>query len=140
MIDSDSEDESHSRPKDPNAITQEQEEEFNRELAKMMANTGGEIRKAPERKTGLLDVGVPFVRKSNSGSSSRFARGEVDEEVIEGESEKKGMMFTLLTKKGNKQQVSDRISYMQNFDAYFHTFFRLMLWKFLLNLLSLYIL
>lgn len=100
---SESEDETLSRPKDPNAITQEEEDEFNRELAKMMAGAG-EVRKTSERKPALMDVGVPFVKKARGGTG-RLQHDEEDE-LVEGEEQaQKGMKFTLLTKKGSKQQV-----------------------------------
>jgi regulator of nonsense transcripts 2 len=88
------------RSKDPNAMTEDQEDEFNRELAKMMANVGEAGRKAPERKQ--LDVAVPLVRKAGATSSGVV---EDDMEDVAHESDK-GMRFTMLTKKGNKQQVS----------------------------------
>lgn len=94
-------DETHRRRKDPNAITEEEEEEFNRELAKMLANTG-EPRKVVERKSGLLDVGVPLARRKQ-----RVVEGE---EEVEEMSTSKGLMFTLLTKSGNKQKVGSILS------------------------------
>lgn len=79
----------------------------------MMANTGGEVRKLPERKqvggNSLLDLDVPFVKKitPSAGGNNRMNRGDFEDEIVaDGDGEKKGMMFTLLTKKGNKQQVS----------------------------------
>lgn len=89
----DSEDEENARPKDPNAITEEEEDEFNRELAKMLANTG-EARKAVERK---LDLSVPYVKRDRT----RTAEEEEGEDK-----EGRGMKFMLLTKKGSKHQVS----------------------------------
>lgn len=91
-----SEDETEQRGKDPNAITQEEEDEFNRELAKMMSGTG-EPRKATERKPVALDFGVPLVRRQRARSYN-----DDDDEV---EETGKVMNFTLLTKKGSKQQV-----------------------------------
>lgn len=102
--DSESEDEALSRPKDPNAITADEEDEFNRELAKMMSGTG-EVRKASDRKPALLDVGVPFVKRTARGGTGRLLHEEA-EEGLEGEEQvPKGMRFTLLTKKGSKQQT-----------------------------------
>lgn len=78
-------------------MTQDEEDDFTRELAKMMVSTA-ETRKVPERKPVSLDVGLPMIRRN---------RLEVEED-LDGEEhpQKKGMQFTLLTKKGNKQQVS----------------------------------
>lgn len=76
----------------PNAITEEEEDEFNRELAKMLANTG-EARKTVERK---LDLSVPFVKRDRSRTEEQEGVGR----------EGRGMTFMLLTKKGSKQQVS----------------------------------
>lgn len=86
------------RRKDPNAITQEEEDEFNRELAKMMINSGGDNRKAPDRKPALMDVGVPVLRRTKRG----WIEAEEEERKKECEG---GLTFTLLTKKGTKQQV-----------------------------------
>lgn len=90
------EDESLQRPKDPNAITQEEEDEFTRELAKMMASTG-EPRKQTERKPVALDFGVPLVKRQRAKS--------YNDDEDEPEEAGKVMSFTLLTKKGSKQQV-----------------------------------
>ncbi|KAI5477244.1 regulator of nonsense transcripts 2 [Pseudohyphozyma bogoriensis] len=92
--DIESEPEESTRGKDPNAMTQEEEDDFSRELAKMMVNAG-ESRKAPERKPAILDVGVPFVK--------RVKRAEMEDDEVEAAGA--GMKFTLLTKKGNKQQT-----------------------------------
>lgn len=102
-----SDDETESRPKDPNAITAEEEEEFNRELAKMMASTG-ETRKTAERK---LDMTVPFVRRERARTFENEEGGDADESVQEGA---KGLRFMLLTKKGSKQQVSRHIPLVQS--------------------------
>ena len=78
-------------------MTQDEEDDFTRELAKMMVSTA-ETRKVPERKPVSLDVGLPMIRRN---------RQEVEEDLDgEEQPQKKGMQFTLLTKKGNKQQVS----------------------------------
>lgn len=89
------------RRRDPNAMTQDEEDEFNRELAKMLSGAG-ETRKTVERKGGLADLGVPLLRRTKPVA-------EEDEIVdgVEGQpSAPRGMTFTLLTKKGAKQQVS----------------------------------
>lgn len=68
----------------------------------MMAGAG-EARKATERKPTRLDVGVPFVKRSSNYSRGR--EEAEDGEDGEGTGQPKGMRFTLLTKKGSKQQV-----------------------------------
>ncbi|KAK4701878.1 regulator of nonsense transcripts 2, partial [Phenoliferia sp. Uapishka_3] len=90
------EDETNHRGVDPNAITQEEEDEFTRELAKMLSSTG-EPRKATERKPVALDFAVPLVKRQRMRSYN-----DEDEEVEEAG---KVMSFTLLTKKGSKQQT-----------------------------------
>ena len=85
-----------SRGRDPNAMTQDEEDDFARELAKMMV-TNNEGRKVAERKPVSLDVGLPLIKRN---------RQETEEDVDGDEvAQRKGMQFTLLTKKGNKQQV-----------------------------------
>lgn len=70
----------------------------------MMAGAG-EGRKTSERKPALMDVGVPFVKKARGGTGRLLQ--EEEDELVEGEEQtQKGMRFTLLTKKGSKQQVS----------------------------------
>ncbi|GAA6010941.1 hypothetical protein JCM10207_004002 [Rhodosporidiobolus poonsookiae] len=86
------------RGRDPHAMTQEEEDDFARELAKMMVSSSGEARKVAERKPVQLDVGIPLIKRN-----ARVVREE-EEEDQEGE-RKRGMQFTLLTKKGNKQQA-----------------------------------
>ncbi|GAA5999470.1 hypothetical protein JCM5350_005782 [Sporobolomyces pararoseus] len=94
--DFDEEEAGESRGRDPNAMTQDEEDEFARELAKMMVSNN-ENRKVAERKPVSLDVGLPLIRRS---------RQETEEDVDGDEvPQKKGMQFTLLTKKGNKQQA-----------------------------------
>ncbi|GAA6063250.1 hypothetical protein JCM10212_003613 [Sporobolomyces blumeae] len=85
-----------SRGRDPNAMTQDEEDEFARELAKMMVSAG-ETRKVAERKPAALDVGLPLIKRN---------RAEPEEELDgDAPSQRRGMQFTLLTKKGNKQQA-----------------------------------
>ncbi|GAA5821683.1 hypothetical protein JCM11251_000968 [Rhodosporidiobolus azoricus] len=88
------------RGRDPNAMTQDEEDEFTRELAKMMASAN-ETRKVAERKPVSLDVGIPLIRRAKPGVGG----GKDEEEDVAGEGQRKGMQFTLLTKKGNKQQA-----------------------------------
>ncbi|GAA6033062.1 hypothetical protein JCM8097_000126 [Rhodosporidiobolus ruineniae] len=84
------------RGRDPNAMTQDEEDEFSRELAKMMVSS--EARKVAERKPVSLDVGIPLIRRQAKPAQAL-------EDVDDGEGRApRGMQFTLLTKKGNKQQ------------------------------------
>ncbi|BGP26942.1 regulatorof nonsense transcripts 2 [Rhodotorula toruloides] len=85
------------RGRDPNAMTQEEEDDFARELAKMMVSST-EARKA-ERKPVSLDVGIPLIRKAKAEDDVAV------DEAAQDSREKKGIQFTLLTKKGNRQQA-----------------------------------
>ncbi|KAM0751324.1 ARM repeat-containing protein [Meredithblackwellia eburnea MCA 4105] len=86
------------RGRDPNAMTQEEEDDFSRELAKMMVTTSGEARKPTERKQVALDFAVPVVKRQRQRSYNDGLDDEPEEPT-------RGMSFTLLTKKGNKQQT-----------------------------------
>lgn len=83
-------------------MTQDEEDEFNRELAKMLAGAG-ESRKPTERKGGLADVGVPMLRRQKQAEGEEIAEGADGQATAP-----RGMKFTLLTKKGAKQQVRAR--------------------------------
>lgn len=84
-------------------MTQEEEDDFTRELAKMMVSSNAETRKVPDRKPGSLDVGIPLFRRQRAEAAMQQQQ---DEDEAAGEAtEPKGMQFTLLTKKGNKPQV-----------------------------------
>ncbi|GAA5985262.1 hypothetical protein JCM10908_002591 [Rhodotorula pacifica] len=88
------------RGRDPNAMTQEEEDDFTRELAKMMVSSNAETRKVPDRKPVSLDVGIPLFRRQRAEAAMQ------EEDEAGGEAaEPKGMQFTLLTKKGNKPQA-----------------------------------
>jgi hypothetical protein len=75
----------------------------------MMAGAG-ETRKAAERKPALMDVGVPFVKRAKVRAFDEDEGGAGEREEQGGA---RGMRFTLLTKKGSKQQVSLRSSLAQ---------------------------
>lgn len=79
-------------------MTAEEEDEFSRELAKMMVTSGSDARKAVDRKA-LADLTVPFVRKNVP--TSQMYDAEPSDDVPSS-----GMKFTLLTKKGTKQQTT----------------------------------
>jgi hypothetical protein len=80
-----------------NEIPQEEEDEFARELAKMMSDSG-ESRKAERKAAPVFDVGLPVFRKNEEKVFDSEEAGDPNK-----------MKFTLLTKKGNKQQVSLRL-------------------------------
>lgn len=83
-------------------IDPEAEAEFEREYAKMMAESL-ESRKF-ERKT-TFDVPLPLRRKEGHTTSSNEFGG--DESVNDDAAGNGTMAFSLLTKRGNRQQVSD---------------------------------
>lgn len=68
-----------------------------------MMVASNETRKVVEggRKPVALDVGIPLIRRAPRVQEREDAEGEGAEEGLP----KRGMQFTLLTKKGNKQQV-----------------------------------
>ncbi|GAA6002946.1 uncharacterized protein JCM10292_000260 [Rhodotorula paludigena] len=103
FVDEDEVDEEGGRGRDPNAMTQDEEDEFARELAKMMVSTASEAR---ERKPVSLDVGIPLIRRQQQQQQQhRAAEQDVGTSEAAELEEKRGMQFTLLTKKGNKQQA-----------------------------------
>ncbi|BGP42681.1 mRNA decay protein [Rhodotorula kratochvilovae] len=88
------EDDAANRGRDPNAMTQDDEDDFARELAKMMVSSSEQR----ERKPVALDVGIPLIRRQKAEDREADAEGAA-------EAERRGMQFTLLTKRGNKQQA-----------------------------------
>ncbi|KAK4050682.1 mRNA decay protein [Microbotryomycetes sp. JL201] len=89
------------RGRDPNAMTQDDQDEFDRELAKMLSSTS-ETRKLERKGGSLADVGVPFVKRSkHKDEEDDFGSGDA-----EGVREPpKDLKFMVLTKKGQKQQT-----------------------------------
>ncbi|EGG03325.1 uncharacterized protein MELLADRAFT_90304 [Melampsora larici-populina 98AG31] len=99
-----------------NAISKEEEEEFARELAKMIAETGGggtqtgagganeaarKNERNPTSSSLFSDQGLPVLKNIfKPGGSGALALAEGDRE-----NEGDKMTFALLTKKGNKQQL-----------------------------------
>lgn len=84
--------------------SEEDEAEFEKELAKLVTETGAGIRKADKRNAqGLRDTAVvpAGMRKKKTDESE----GEGDSEDVFGSDGQSTMKFMLLTKKGNKQQV-----------------------------------
>lgn len=98
-----------------NSITAEEEEDFARELAKMVAETGGtqastgggpeagrKLDRNPTSSSLFSDQGLPVLKnilKSGVGLAASDHAEAGDQ-----------MKFTLLTKKGNKQQVRSILS------------------------------
>ncbi|KAH8924908.1 ARM repeat-containing protein [Atractiella rhizophila] len=76
--------------------TVEDEEEFERELAKMMIDTSDSRKAANEKRTALADVALPVWKKKEKIR---------DEELDDEEDGLQHMKFTVLTKKGNKNQT-----------------------------------
>lgn len=104
--------------------SEEADAEFARELAKMATDSSNESRKV-DKKTAmaLWDSAVlpPGARKK------RGADGEGDGEVDSSDADAKTIMsFTLLTKRGNKQQVRTIPFFRKGF---IYIFFRLASWQ-----------
>jgi len=79
-------------------LDREEQEAFNREFAKMLADTT-DVRKI-DRKTAppVFDTAVPLIRRQPPASENDDAKPVVGSTGH--------MQFSLLSKKGNKQQVS----------------------------------
>ena len=92
------EDEEDDLPRNQNAAKAEEEEaDFERELAKLMSDSNPERSKSgASRIPGLSEFGLPFKRYGSH-------------EGHEAQNESGNMTFTLLTKRGNKAQVSGDI-------------------------------
>ena len=77
---------------------QEEEDAFNREFAKMLADTT-DARKV-DRKTAppVFDTAVPLIRRQQ--------QQQAQQDAFPSEAKANHMQFSLLSKKGNKQQVS----------------------------------
>ena len=93
------EDELVTRETEDSLVDQEAEDEFARELAKMMAEANPVQSSTANRgQRGLFDVGMPFIKKSSSGSALAMAQEPVHEDG-------QHMRFSLLSKRGNKHQT-----------------------------------
>jgi regulator of nonsense transcripts 2 len=75
---------------------EEAEEDFNREFARMLADTT-EVRRDVRKAAPIFDQAVPLIRKAQQSSDGP---GEAV-----GPKDEKHMQFSLLAKKGNKQTV-----------------------------------
>jgi len=106
--DEDDEDEARHVP-DPGAPTEADEDDFNRELSRLMtASSGASDARRIDR--SLNDFGVPMARRVQGGGGAKAdAGGDCAEGGAGGEAGGPagggGMQFRLLTKKGNKQQT-----------------------------------
>ncbi|UZJ53432.1 hypothetical protein CBS101457_002752 [Exobasidium rhododendri] len=109
--DDDEDDELVTRETQDNIVDQDAEDEFARDLAKMMAESNPVQSSAINRnQRGLFDVGMPFIKKNSSSSSSvgvaaatAAAAPLLPKEVTLGDSQH--MRFSLLSKRGNKHQT-----------------------------------
>lgn len=80
-------------------VDQEAEEEFERELAKMMAESNPMQSSTVNRnQRGLFDVGMPFIKKNTNGAA-------ISMESVVNSPDNQHMRFSLLSKKGNKNQT-----------------------------------
>lgn len=75
---------------------EEAEEEFNRDFARMLADTP-EVRRDVRKAAPIFDQAVPLIRKAQQSS-------DAPAEAV-GPKDEKHMQFSLLAKKGNKQTV-----------------------------------
>jgi regulator of nonsense transcripts 2 len=74
---------------------EEAEDEFNREFAKMLADTT-EVRRDVRKAAPVFDQAVPLIRRAHQSDDHAEAKP----------SDGKHMQFSLLAKKGNKQTAS----------------------------------
>ncbi|EPQ29818.1 uncharacterized protein PFL1_02491 [Pseudozyma flocculosa PF-1] len=100
-------------------IKREADDEFDRELAKMMSESGSSVGIKTQNR-GLSDVGIPMIRSRRASQSSAYASksDRSDRELGTGTSgddddddddddEGQHMRFSLLSKKGNKQTTHE---------------------------------
>ena len=117
----DEEDEEAVARRDPAAMSLEEEDEFSRELARLMVESGGggaggsdgrSKTGTDHRKQALMDVGIPMKRPGRQQGAGNAATGGTatprDEDDDEENTQPRGITFTLLSKRGNKQQVRGR--------------------------------
>lgn len=99
----DSEEESIVVTRQEEEIDPEDEADFDRELAKLMAESL-DSRKHERKPT--FDVPLPMRRKENAPNAPTPANESWTEESSNGNAPAGTMAFSLLTKRGNRQQVS----------------------------------
>lgn len=85
-------------------VDEEAQSDFDREFAKMLADTTDTRRGERKAAPPIFDTAVPHIRRMADGSSSvsSSAVGKAGPPVVDQER----MQFSLLSKKGNKPQVS----------------------------------
>ncbi|PWN31703.1 ARM repeat-containing protein [Meira miltonrushii] len=96
------------------AIDEEAEDEFERELAKMMAESNTAQGSNSNNKRGLFDIGIPFIKRTAANQnadnpSTAASRPAGSPEIIaqDGIAPEQHMRFSLLSKRGNKQHTQD---------------------------------
>jgi regulator of nonsense transcripts 2 len=85
-------------------ITQEEEDEFNKEFAKLLVDTTDGKKSDRKVTIPVFDTAVPLMRRAKPAGGYRGAVLDEDPVVVE-EAKANSMKFMLLTKKGNKPQV-----------------------------------
>lgn len=98
--------EAHIRRNERSAMDEEAEDEFERELAKMMAENTNVSASSSNNKRGLFDIGIPFIKRENQMTTSRPV-GSPEITPEDGVAPEQHMRFSLLSKRGNKQHTQD---------------------------------
>ncbi|MCO5565609.1 hypothetical protein L7F22_019283 [Adiantum nelumboides] len=113
QVEEDAESDAHVRRNERSAIDEEAEDEFERELAKMMAESNITPASNSNNKRGLFDIGIPFIKRTaanqNAENQSIASRPAGSPEIIAQDSvaPEQHMRFSLLSKRGNKQHTQD---------------------------------
>lgn len=82
-------------------MDREADEEFERELAKMMAESNStSSANAQRNQRGFFDVGIPFIKKSMGGATAPSS--QQDSALA---ADDQHMRFSFLSKRGNKHQT-----------------------------------
>jgi regulator of nonsense transcripts 2 len=93
-------DELITRETEDDSVDQDAEEEFERELAKMMAESNSATSASIKHgQRGLFDVGMPFIKKSVGGAA---VSAQQDSSLV---ADDQHMRFSFLSKRGNKHQT-----------------------------------
>ena len=74
-------------------MSTEELDDFERELARMMVENSGDVRKAATSKSSLAEMSLPAIRRQTPAAPD--------------ESDDRNLKFTLIMKKGAKQQVRE---------------------------------
>lgn len=114
QVEEDIEADAHVRRNERSAIDEEAEDEFERELAKMMAESNNAPGSNSNNKRGLFDIGIPFIKRTAANQnadnqSTAASRPAGSPEIIpqDGFAPEQHMRFSLLSKRGNKQHTQD---------------------------------